>query len=467
VTAIWIALGAALGLAAGWWLGRRPVQRRGPATQLAAEGPPLLEWILRANAARGAWLLGPGTQEAAVAAPGVGEDLDQAVRARLEHQRAGDGQGVERLEGGSLVYASLEGRAAGLLLDPGTSAEARAAASRDLARLLDYDRWRPVLAEVSRQQDKAGESVESVALRLAHQLERMQGVEVCVAVPHPTGVRVAGVSLRSDRRLLGSLLEPGSILDRVALGRADALAAVPNPLGKTTPDRRRGADPAFVCPIQGERAPVGAVALWTAGGREPIGPGLADFRRAIEAAGPRLQDALERRNLAESALRDPLTGLLNRLGLQEAVGLVSTTSAALVYLDLDHFKALNDELGHPAGDSALTHVARLLLQAVRAQDAVARIGGEEFAIWLPGAPLERAREVAERFRQALAWSDWRWQGQRRELHASFGVSAWPETSPTRDGLPGQADAALYEAKRAGRDRVALAPRSQTQLEEGE
>jgi diguanylate cyclase (GGDEF)-like protein len=462
VSLVWIALAAALGLGAGWWLGRRPSLVRRP-LPLPSDGPPLLEWILRANAGRAAWLSGPGTQEAAVAAQGLPEELDRAVHARLEQQRVGDGQGVERLEGGTLVYASLDGRAAGLLLEANSSTGERALALRDLARLLDYDRWRPVLAEVTKQQDTTAESVDSVAIRLAHQLERMAGVEVCVAVPHATGVRVAGVSLRSDRRLLGTLLERNSVLDRVALGRAEAMAAVPNPLGRTTPDRRRGADPAFVCPIPGDHGPLGAVALWTAGGTEPTGPALADFRRAIEAAGPRLQNAIERRDLAEAALRDPLTGLLNRMGLDQASGLIGTTAAALIYVDIDHFKHLNDELGHPAGDSALIHVSRLLLQAIRAQDVVARIGGEEFAIWLPGALLDRGREVAERIRQALSWSDWQWSGKRRALSASFGVAAWPETSATREGLPAQADAALYEAKRSGRDRVVTAALSQSHM----
>jgi diguanylate cyclase (GGDEF)-like protein len=198
------------------------------------------------------------------------------------------------------------------------------------------------------------------------------------------------------------------------------------------------------------------VALWTPGGTEPGGPELADFRRSLEAAGPRLQNALERRSLAEAALRDPLTGLLNRTGLDQAMGLLGTTGGTLLYLDLDHFKALNDQLGHPAGDSALVHVARLLEQAVRAQDTVARIGGEEFAIWLPGVRVERGRQVAERIRQALAYGGWEWQGSRRNLTASFGVAGWPETAATREGLPAQADAALYEAKRNGRDRVAVA-----------
>ena len=135
---------------------------------------------------------------------------------------------------------------------------------------------------------------------------------------------------------------------------------------------------------------------------------------------------------------------------------VSTPTGALVYADLDRFKALNDRLGHPAGDAALVHFSRLLILVVRGDDVAARIGGEEFAVWLPGASLERGRQVAERLRQSLSESEWRWQGERCPLSASFGVAACPETAATKEGLPQQADAALYTAKKGGRDRVVVA-----------
>jgi len=443
-------------LLATWWRIRRLRVFPPPA---GAEGPPLLEWILRANGAQGVWLVGPGTREVAAPREGVPEETDRLVRARLEHQRLGDGQGVERMGSGTLVYASLDGRAAGLQLPLDSSTGARATALRDLARLLDYDRWRPVLADVAKQQETPGESVDSVALRLAHQVERILGVEACVAIPRAPGgvVEVVGVSLRSDRRLLGAVVEQGGALEQVALGQSPAQVGVAAPLGNAVSDRRHHADPAFVSPIAGFLGPVGAIAIWTRGGAEPAGAVLAAFRGAIDAAGPRLAAALERQDLADAAIRDPLTGLFNRRGLQEVMSSVSTPSGALVYADLDRFKALNDRLGHPAGDAALAHFARILLQAVRDEDAVARIGGEEFALWLPGAPLERGRQVAERIRQALTWSDWRWQGEKWPLSASFGVAACPETTATRAGLAAQADAALYEAKRGGRDRVELAP----------
>ena len=460
---LWIVLALAIGAGAGWWIARR---RTG--AQLGqlpvSEGPPLLEWILRANGALGAWLEAPGKRQVARSARAPSPSFDEIIQARLQQQRGSDGQGVERLESGTLVYASLDGRAAGLLLDNRVSTAGREAAMRDLARLVDYDRWRPVLADLAKQQDTAGESVESVAMRLAHRLERTLGVEVCVVAPSMSGVQVAGVSLRSDRRLLGTLVEAGSQLEVVVAGRSDAISGSPMPFGDRAGDRRHAGGPAYLCGIRGDHGIVGAVALWTPGGTQPLGgTELAELNRSLEIAGPRLQAAVERRDLADAALRDPLTGLLNRAGLEQAMGLMGTMGGVLIYADLDHFKALNDKFGHPAGDSALVHVARLLGRAVRAHDSVARIGGEEFAIWLPAAPLERGRQVAERIRQAVVWAGWRWEGETRSITASFGVAAWPETCGNREDLAAQADAALYDAKRAGRDRVAVAPLSREQV----
>jgi diguanylate cyclase (GGDEF)-like protein len=156
------------------------------------------------------------------------------------------------------------------------------------------------------------------------------------------------------------------------------------------------------------------------------------------------------------ATRDPLTGSLNRRGLDERLRSIAVGPGALVYADLDHFKKLNDSLGHPAGDQALVHFTHLMQKAVRDVDLVARIGGEEFALWLPGASLERGRQVAERLRQGLAFSEWTWQGERWPMTASFGVAACPETAPRVELLPEQADRALYAAKREGRDRVSMA-----------
>jgi diguanylate cyclase (GGDEF)-like protein len=249
-------------------------------------------------------------------------------------------------------------------------------------------------------------------------------------------------------------VEKGSPLDQVTMGTSDARTGVVSPFGTVRADRRKRTDPAFVCPIPGEKGPAGAIAVWTADGAEPELQ-LAQFRSAIEAAGPRMLAALERKALEEAASRDPLTGIRNRRGFDEVMTTFGDPTGALIYADIDHFKTVNDKLGHPAGDDAIRHMSKILMQAVRDDDKVARIGGEEFAVWLPMASLQRGREVAERIRQALVFGDWRWQGERWPLTASFGVAACPETASTRAALPAQADSALYAAKRAGRDRVAV------------
>ncbi len=99
------------------------------------------------------------------------------------------------------------------------------------------------------------------------------------------------------------------------------------------------------------------------------------------------------------------------------------------------------------------HLGRILHEQVRGVDAAARVGGEEFLLWLPGTSLEEGVRVAERIRVRLATTTWDWQGRVWPLSASFGVAGWPETTRSRENLAAQADAALYAAKRGGRDRV--------------
>ena len=120
---------------------------------------------------------------------------------------------------------------------------------------------------------------------------------------------------------------------------------------------------------------------------------------------------------------------------------------------MDRFKALNDALGHPAGDAALVHFSRIIQGQIRAVDAAARIGGEEFAVWLPETELDSGARIAERIRIRLGTTSWDWQGKTWALTASFGVAGCPETSQSLANLAAQADAALYVAKNSGRNRV--------------
>ncbi|MEP6873200.1 MAG: GGDEF domain-containing protein [Burkholderiales bacterium] len=159
------------------------------------------------------------------------------------------------------------------------------------------------------------------------------------------------------------------------------------------------------------------------------------------------------------ARHDGLTGLLNRLAMQEAIGQELTRSRragdtfAVMMLDIDHFKAINDLHGHPAGDQALKHIAALLQTSVRAVDRVGRFGGEEFIVLLPGVGLAQAADTAETLRARLAAQRVQREDEPLALSASFGVAEWkgPREEPSR--LIVRADQALYRAKRAGRNRV--------------
>ncbi len=253
--------------------------------------------------------------------------------------------------------------------------------------------------------------------------------------------------------MLDSLLPPDSDLARVARGEIDSSFFEGDPLGGVVPDRRHRPGAVLVLPLRAGERCVGGVALWPPGGREPSGGVRAEILAALANAGPRVVTALEADKLKEKTRLDPLTGLVNRRGLDAVLGRVDVGDGAIIYADLDRFKDLNDKLGHPAGDAALMHFARIIREQVRNGDIGARIGGEEFAIWLPAARLEVAYRIAERIRIKLNTTHWDWRGRAWPLSASFGVAACPDTSREVGDLIPQADAALYVAKNSGRNRV--------------
>ena len=175
--------------------------------------------------------------------------------------------------------------------------------------------------------------------------------------------------------------------------------------------------------------------------------------------------ALERKNdeLRELAARDSLTGLLNHRAVIEQFHHALTSAyryrepLAVVMVDIDHFKAVNDRFGHQAGDTVLMTLARLLLQNVRAADVCGRYGGEEFLLLLPKAVPGTAYELAERLRRQIHGLEMaELQGTR--VTASFGFAELDLEGPpvSGDDLIRRADEALYQAKRLGRNRVCCA-----------
>ncbi|MEZ5826655.1 MAG: diguanylate cyclase [Geminicoccaceae bacterium] len=184
----------------------------------------------------------------------------------------------------------------------------------------------------------------------------------------------------------------------------------------------------------------------------------------------------ERKKLAQLASTDPLTQLHNRRWfLDRAERELARLSAsglplAIVLLDIDHFKSVNDNYGHPAGDAVLVAVAKMLREQIRTSDLCARWGGEEFILALPGADRNIAAERADEIRTHIARSQIPHEGTELVVTASFGVAdiresgaAFPldadvESDKTGEitGLTGRADRALYEAKAAGRNCVIIA-----------
>lgn len=167
------------------------------------------------------------------------------------------------------------------------------------------------------------------------------------------------------------------------------------------------------------------------------------------------------RQVREEADRDPLTGLANRRYLDRMLARHleqasrSVDLLAVIMADLDHFKQINDNWGHAVGDQALVQFARVLQGQCRQHDLVARVGGEEFIVLLPGHSLETAAPIAERLRKCTVEATPENLGERR-LTASFGVAQAVPGEPAADLLK-RADRALYRAKANGRDRVELEP----------
>ncbi|MET0210685.1 MAG: GGDEF domain-containing protein [Burkholderiaceae bacterium] len=156
--------------------------------------------------------------------------------------------------------------------------------------------------------------------------------------------------------------------------------------------------------------------------------------------------------------RDALTGLLNRRAMEDHLARMQALVErghphAVMVLDIDHFKRINDELGHAGGDAALQHLSQVLREALRDADRLGRLGGEEFAVLLPDTDLPGAALVAERLRKALQDQPLTWGDKVWPISASFGVAVMRRgDAHGRDALA-RADAAMYGAKARGRNRV--------------
>jgi diguanylate cyclase (GGDEF)-like protein len=459
------ATGLALAPLVRVWLADQPITR-------PSDFEHSLDLLRRAHGARAGWLV--GLPEGDLESPGA-DDLSRDVRRRgaaLVQLASVDGRAhVAREAEGTFVAVGDFPFGAGLLVpqDPDSARPVDAVAD-ELRRLVAAMR----LSQLHEEGEQPGqlvakrlaaiaagsqtlEGIAKAGVELAQQLAQRGAAIVLQGVgPAGGGARVVAVSSGVDARL-EHLTVPGDapVMRAVQSGVPIATHGGEDMFGSAIPDRRRSERAGTAYPLRDGHYVIGAVVV--TGAPIPAATPVADLvQRLVTELGSRLAAARAVHVAEQRAVRDPLTGLSNRREFDRQFALVggkAPASVTLVFVDIDHFKRLNDTLGHQAGDSALRHVADILRQTVRDNDVVARIGGEEFAIWMPHTPIEVGVEVAERVRRTMETTLWRWDGTTHALRVSCGVASYPGTVKDVANLKGAADAALYRAKEAGRNRV--------------
>lgn len=186
-------------------------------------------------------------------------------------------------------------------------------------------------------------------------------------------------------------------------------------------------------------------------------------RTVAEQVGMAIANLTLRETLQNQSIRDPLTGLFNRRYLEEFLtkeidrAQRNHYSIGIIMLDIDNFKQFNDTLGHEAGDFVLQEIGYLLKKMIRVSDVACRYGGEEMTVILPESSLEDTYIKAEELREAIAQLKLNYNGKRLEgLTASCGVACFPDRGTTGNAVIIAADAALYQAKGSGRNKVIVA-----------
>jgi len=193
---------------------------------------------------------------------------------------------------------------------------------------------------------------------------------------------------------------------------------------------------------------------------------LRALQQMVELASIRIAGLNLRTILEHQSIRDSLTNLFNRRFMEIALdrelrrAMRHEKPLAVLMLDIDHFKQLNDTYGHEAGDVVLREVAGVMRQAVRSEDTVCRYGGEEFVVIMPELGTEDALSRAESMRHMVSELRIYHRGEAlREVTISIGVAVYPHNGDTLDQILSLADRALYDAKHLGRNRVVLADNS--------
>jgi len=404
----------------------------------------------------------------------AGQDPDAVARALLEDGARGEDPGrlIADVESRTRHYGrllaispaggffpqerdlfSVYARYAASVLDTATALEDARRRHRESRALLELSR---AVAQVTTADEVAQRLVEAVPAvvdcdRVAVFLwdEEETGL-TCKAITEQPGA--AGGLLRELR------VRPS---DSPALGRQiEQVETMPIYADLDTPDafigrvmRRFGSAAVVLVPIVAHERYYGLMSVSVVERPERLRatPALDETLSGVSAqAATALENARLIETMAHQARHDSLTGLLSHRAFQESLeaGVGGGTSGVftLALIDIDDFKLVNDLYGHTVGDDALRMVTEAFRSSVRDRDLVFRVGGEEFAVILPGLSAEDAVPVAERLRAAVAGT-----GFMVPLRVSVGLASWPGDASDRGGLFECADAALYAAKQAGKD----------------
>jgi diguanylate cyclase (GGDEF)-like protein len=278
--------------------------------------------------------------------------------------------------------------------------------------------------------------------------------------PHPTPgsgvdtVPIDGVTLAAFAARTGQVVNLGDVRDAPDSPRRHAIGFLDVHAGFAEAVRTRSA---LVVPLT-DRADQVLAVLELANALDDDGrivPFDARYERLIRALGSQAAMVIRNARLEELSFKDPLTDVYNRRYLKLRIEEECRRHArfghplALVLLDVDALKAVNDAFGHDAGDDVLRDVAHVVMTHSRSFTTVARHGGDEFAILLPSTPKSGAVTYAQRIKTAIEEHRFRYAG----VTISLGVAALPEDAADPETLMSAADRALYEAKRRGRNRV--------------
>jgi diguanylate cyclase (GGDEF)-like protein len=316
--------------------------------------------------------------------------------------------------------------------------------------------------ELRRQRDEIERSVERIGEAVASGLDRQALLGIMVETALEACNAAYGVIAIGGR--VGGEAEAGT----PSAALREALLVAEEEATRTGGPAEHAADGAFaiaapIAPL-GDDEGVGVMSLARRG--RPFTPAERDvFHYLLGQAVVSIENIALHEIVSEQAVTDDLTGLSNKRRFRDVLGKEAARATrfghplSLLMLDIDGFKRVNDTRGHVQGDEVLRRVARTLQEESRTIDEPARYGGEEFAIALPETDLEGAISVAERIRSRIEREGVPAieGGRRIKVTASVGVATIPTSVSDPDGLVRAADAALYEAKRAGKNRVCKAP----------